>query len=113
MVGGFIDSYLKLTANEIQQYEREFAQWEPEERNATMALISSWEQRGIDKGLQQGKEQLLEIILRQRFSTLPSDLTHRLDRLTSDQMDELAKALLNFKDLGYLELWLSQHLTPA
>ena len=36
LIGGFIDSYLKLTASEMKQYERELAQWEPEEREATM-----------------------------------------------------------------------------
>lgn len=93
----------------MQQYEREFAQWEPEERKVTMTLISSWEQRGIEKG----REQILEVILRHRFNALPPDLTDRLDRLTSDQMDELAKALFSFKDIDDLEQWLSQHLKPA
>ena len=115
LIGGFIDSYLKLTANEMQQYEREFALWEPEERKATMTLISSWEQRGIDQGieqgrqegLQQGKERLLELQLQHRFSSLPSTLTNQLDDLTSDELDELAKALFDFKSLEDLETWLS------
>jgi len=120
LIGGFIDSYLNLTAREIKQYEREFAKWEPEERKATVELISSWEQRGIDKGrelgmeegleqgLHQGREKLLEVILQHRFSTLPSYLTQQLDKLTSDQMDDLGKALFSFESIADLEQWLSQ-----
>ena len=116
LIGRFIDSYLNLTASEMKKYERKFAKWEPEEKQATMELISSWEQRGIDKGLEQGleqglhqgKEQLLELQLQHRFSTLPSELTDRLDKLTSDQLDELAKAIFSFESLADLEQWLSQ-----
>ena len=50
LIGGFIDNYLKLSARELKQYERELKSLEPKEEQTTMALISQWEQRGIDQG---------------------------------------------------------------
>jgi flagellar biosynthesis/type III secretory pathway protein FliH len=127
LIGGFIDSYLRLAAEEMKQYERAIAQWDPAEREETMELISSWEQRGIEKGLQKGrqegrqegllegrqeglqegrhvgKEEVVKALLEYRFNTLPAYLTERLDQLTSDQLDELAKAILSFMSLADLE----------
>ena len=70
----------------MKRYEREFAKWESEEKEATMELISSWAQCGIDKdleqGRQEGKEELLSLQLEQRFSTLPTNITKELDQLS-------------------------------
>jgi len=129
LIGGFIDAYLDLSTQEMAQYERELAEWDPSERTANMELISSWERTGIEKGLQeglqlgmqqgvqqgmqqgvqQGKEELLEILLEQRFSTLPSTITQRLDQLTSEQMNNLGKVLFDFTSLADLEKWLDQY----
>ena len=121
LIGGFIDSYLQLTALEMKRYERELATWDPTERETTMELISSWERKGLEQGLEQGlnqglhqgKEQLLELQLQHRFSTLPSGLTDRLDRLTTTQLDELAKAIFTFESLADLEQWLSSRETTG
>jgi len=75
LIGGFIDSYLKLTKQEMKQYEREFAELTPTEREATMALVSSWEQkgielgieRGIERGIEQGKNEVIVRQIRHRF----------------------------------------------
>jgi len=60
LIGGFIDSYLKLTKQEMKQYEREFTELTPTEREATMALVSSWEQKGIELGIERGIERGIE-----------------------------------------------------
>ena len=77
-----------------------------------MELVSSWERTGIEKGIQQGihkgKEDLLTIQLEQRLSTLPENITARLDQLTSEQLDDLGKVLFGFASLADLEQWLSQ-----
>lgn len=113
LIGGFIDTYLNLTAQEMASYEREMAKLEPEERRTAVELISSWERRGIEKGIEQGlhqgREEMLALILEQRFSTLPDHITERLDQLTSEQMNALGKALLNFGSLDDLEEWLARH----
>jgi predicted transposase YdaD len=67
------------------------------------------EARGKVEGKAEGKEEIIEILLKQRFSTLPAGITARLDGLTTDQMNELAAALLSFSSLADLEKWLGTH----
>ena len=105
LIGGFVDSYLKLTGEELQQYERAIDKFTPKERDATMEITTSWEQMGIT----QGKETLVVRQLRRRLGTVPESATDRLDSLTPDQLDDLGEALLDFHAVADLEQWLSQH----
>ena len=105
LIGGFIDSYLRLTAQEMARYEREFARLEPAEREATMGLVSSWELKGIT----QGKEELVARQLRRRVGLISVEVTERLERLSSEHLDELGEALLDFTGQADLEQWLALH----
>ena len=117
LIGGFIESYLDLSAQEMKQYERELEALQPQERQTTMALVSSWEQRGIEQGISQGIEQGIDrgkretvaLFIQVRFGTVPAGVTARLHQLTSGQSDELVQALPRFDALADLERWLSQH----
>jgi hypothetical protein len=109
LIGVFIDTYLKLNAEEMKEFHREMGDWPKEERNEAMELMTSWEEKGMERGLQKGKEELLSLMIEQRFSTLPAAITAGLDRLTSEQLNELGKALLGFNSLADLEEWLARH----
>lgn len=108
LIGGFIDSYLALTAQEMKQYEREMATLQPEEKQMASVLISSWERKGINQGINQGKEELVVRMLRRRFGDVPAPLAERLKNLSSEQLDDLGEALLDFTAPSDLEQWLSQ-----
>ena len=110
LIGGFIDNYLRLSAEEMQQYERAFAKLTPEEQESTMGLVSSWELKGIEKGRQEGKEKLVVRLITKRFGSVPSQVTERLDQMTSEQLDELGEALLDFTSLADLNTWLAQRI---
>ncbi len=105
LIGGFIENYLRLSAQELKQYEREFAALEPQERQTTVALVSSWEQRGID----QGKSELIVLMAQDRFGAVPDEMKARLSGLSSTQFNDLGRALLHFDSLADLDRWLSQH----
>jgi hypothetical protein len=109
LIGGFIDAYLTLTAEEMKQYEREFAKLAPEEQEERMELVSSWERKGIEQGLHEGKEGLVIRMLTRRFGSVAPQVTQRLDELPVDQLDELGVALLDFASVADLEAWLSRH----
>lgn len=113
LIGGFIDSYLQLTAQETTQYEREFESLAPVERETTMTLVSSWEQRGIERGIQQGiergKEELLAVLIQQRFGAISAETTARMNRLSSEQLNDLGIALFNFGSADDLEQWFARH----
>ena len=111
LIGVFVETYLKLNAEEMKIYRREFAAFEPEEQTAAMEMMTSWETKGYKKGRQEGKhegkEEILALQLQQRFSTMPKDITDRLDNLTSKQLNELALAFLSFNSLDDLVAWLA------
>ena len=110
LIGGFIDSYLSLTAQELKQYERELVGFPPAERQATMELMTSWHREGRQEGLTQGKEALVERLLRRRLGSVSADVSARLGRLSPEELDDLGEALLDFSGHADLEQWLARHL---
>lgn len=113
LIGGFVESYLSLTAQEMRQYERELAGFTPAEKEATMELMTHWHregrQEGRQEGITQGKESLVERQLRRRIGAVPAGVSARLDRLSPDQLDDLGEALLDFSSPADLEQWLARH----
>ena len=113
LIGGFMDSYLNLTAQEMKQFEREREKLLPKEKDETVALISRWESRGIEEGLKQGlhdgKEQLIVRLISRRLGNIPPAVTGRISALTPAQMDDLGEALLDFTGPEDLDRWLSLH----
>ena len=61
------------------------------------------------EGEVEGKKELLSLLLERRFSTVPVDITEQLDRLSTQQMNELGLALFDFTSLSELEDWLRAH----
>lgn len=105
LIGGFIDSYLSLTTQEMKRYERALAGFTPVEREATMEIVTSWEQSGITRG----KETLVIRQLQRRFGAVSEEVTARLDHLSPEQLDDLGEALLDFGAVSDLEQWLSRN----
>jgi flagellar biosynthesis/type III secretory pathway protein FliH len=112
LIGVFIESYLKLTARELRKFDIELGRQEPQERKAAMELLTSWHrtgrQEGLQEGLHLGKEDLVMRQIRRRFGSVSSTVTQRLDTLTSDQLNELGEALLDFTSPSDLDNWLSR-----
>lgn len=109
LIGGFVDSYLELNAQEMKQYERAIAAFAPIERGDTVEITTSWERNGIAQGITQGKETLVVRQLRRRVGPVPDSLIARLNTLTAGQLDDLGEALLDFRTIADLEQWLDQH----
>ena len=92
-----------------------------------MALVSEWEQKGIDKGIvlgieqgieqgiekgeALGREKLVARLIRRRFfrDAVPEHIITAMARLSVDQLDDLGEALLDFATAADLEDWLSRH----
>ena len=129
LIGGFIAAYLKLNAQERKQYEQEFAKLTHEEKEANMERMNPWvkqgwdegrkeglqagiqegKKEGIQTGIQVGKEELIVRQLNRRFGSVSAQVTERLNRLSSEQLNDLGEALVDFKTSADLESWLSQH----
>ncbi|MGL5793036.1 MAG: DUF4351 domain-containing protein [Waterburya sp.] len=76
-----------------------------------MEITTSWEQKGIVKGRQQGqKEGQVATILRQlnrKLGNLPEEIATRIKYLEPSQLDSLTEALLDFETFDDLNQWLS------
>lgn len=115
LIGAFQESYLKLTARENQIFGKAFENLSPEVKEEAMEIMSSWKREGYEKGLQEGRregrhmalEQVLVMQLDRRFSTLPADLTQKLDALTVEQLNKLVTDSLDFTKLDDLDEWIS------
>jgi hypothetical protein len=105
LIWSFVESYLKLTAQEIKVYEREVAKLAPEEQEETVQLMSSFRREGIHDG----KETLIARLIRKRFGSVSPGVQEHLDALSSDALDELGEALLDFTSAADLDNWLDRH----
>ena len=48
LISGFVDTYLRLNAEEETQFSAELARIEPTIQTAAMEVVTSWMERGIE-----------------------------------------------------------------
>ncbi len=66
-------------------------------------------QEALGEGEQKGEAKLVLMLLNTRFQDLSPALTEQIQGLSTEQLENLAKALLNFCSEGDLRQWLQQH----
>lgn len=122
LISGFIDTYLRLGAEEEKLLRDEIAKMEPVQQEEVMRIVTSWMEEGIEQGLQQGieqgvqqglqqgkQEEAVSLILRllpRRIGALSPELQARIQQLSLPQLEDLAEALLDFTNEGDLVAWL-------
>ncbi len=121
LISGFVDTYLRLTMGQEQEFESELQQIQPNEREVVMEIVTSWMEKGLERGLEQGLERGLErglrrgerqLVLRQlrkRLGELDRETEQRIETLSSDGLEQLGEALLDFRRRDDLEGWLHVH----
>jgi predicted transposase YdaD len=110
LISGFVDTYLRLSAEEEEIFRAEIVRLELEEQEIVMQIVTSWMETGLQQGLQQGRlEGELAVIVRQltrRIGTVEPELEERIRQLSLTQLENLAEALLDFSDEDNLVVWL-------
>jgi len=110
MIAGFVDAYLRLSAPEQKVFGQELAAY-PGEKETIMKLTTSWEEEGIAKGLtrgvQQGKADLILRQLRRRCREVPTDLEQQVRSLDADALDVMGDALFDFTSPADVRAWLA------
>ncbi|NOT61429.1 MAG: DUF4351 domain-containing protein [Acidobacteria bacterium] len=110
----FIDAYLPLqTRAEQAAFERELT---PKERKTMKEYLTPTERIGFDKGRieglklgkVEGKLELALKILSKKLGALSADVKKKLQKLTSEQLDELALSVSDFQSKTELQQWLKQ-----
>lgn len=104
----FIDTYLKLAADEEQRFQAEVDRLETAERDAIMQTVTSWEERGRLKG----QAQLVLRQLLRKVGKIPAEVETDIQALEIDQIEALGEALLEFEEISDLTAWLQQSENP-
>ncbi|MBD2451625.1 DUF4351 domain-containing protein [Nostoc sp. FACHB-152] len=108
LISGFIDSYLRLNAQENAIFQAEIAQFEPTQQKVVMQIVTSWMEEGIQQGLQQGELKIIQRLLTRRIGAITPELQEQLRGLSLTQLEDLAEALLDFTSEADLVVWLQQ-----
>jgi hypothetical protein len=105
LISSFVDTYLKLNAQETQTFQTEIDRIEPQRREEVMQIVTSWMQEGIDRGIERERSLVLRQLTK-RVGELPSPMHDRISALSIDQVEALGEALLEFARPADVEAWL-------
>lgn len=103
LISGFIDTYLRLNAQEERLFQADVSTIEPSQQEVVMEIVTSW----MEQGMQQGKVALIMRLLNRRFGGVTPQVEARIRSLSSEQLENLAEALLDFSNASDLDTWLN------
>ena len=102
LLTNIIETYLPLKAEERAELRQMIAAPEGKE---IQDMISVYEQRGIEIGIEQGKRESLLKLMRHKFGELPDEVTRRIEAITdSNELDRLMGRVLDSSTLEELDL---------
>ncbi len=121
LISGFIDSYLRLTIEETDQFGAELQELGPQEKESVMEIVTSWMEEGLERGRQEGRlEAQLEALDRERrllvrqlrklLGNLDPPVESHIATLSADGVEQLGDALLDFNSQADLDAWLQARL---
>ena len=102
-ISRFVDTYLHLNEAEEQAFQIELDKLETVEQEIIMQTLTSWEQ----KGLERGQTELVLYQLRRKLGDLSPELEDQVQALSIEQVKSLAGELLDFERLSDLVAWLN------
>ena len=73
-----------------------------------MGIWTSMGRENHARGKHEGKEELVVLQINERFGSVPSQITERIDELTAEQLNALGVALLSFASVADVEIWLTE-----
>ena len=77
-----------------------------------MEIVTNWMERGIEQGIERGKQQgevaLITRLLNRRFKGVTPEVEAKIRSLSTEQLENLGEALLDFTAASDLSAWLEQ-----
>ncbi|XWK87679.1 MAG: DUF4351 domain-containing protein [Phormidium sp.] len=107
LISGFVDTYLRLNAEEETIFRTEISTIEPSDREDVMEIVTSWELQGR----QQEALSLILRLLNRRFGGIAPDLEAKIRNLSTEKLEDLGEALLDFSEVADLVDWLDREVT--
>ncbi|MDB5290628.1 MAG: hypothetical protein JWL69_1869 [Phycisphaerales bacterium] len=112
-IRAFMETYLRLTSEEMARYNREVEAIAPKERETIMDVVYEWDREAVERGMQKGSHNKgVKDVLRllsHRFGAIPQELQARIDGLADPVLDDLLVDLLGFASLSDAEAWIAAH----
>jgi hypothetical protein len=116
-LAGFVDTYLRLNAEEHKKLVAAMQKLPRKERKKAMESLMTREEIGWNRGIQQGEQIGVQkgeraIVLRQlarRLGVLSKRAQASIARLSTEQVEILSEALLDFTHPRDLTQWLREH----
>lgn len=108
LISGFVDTYLRLNAEEEKLLRADIATIEPEQQEVVMQIVTSWMEEGIEQGKQQEAIALIMRQLPRRIGTVTPQLQEQIRELSLNQLEDLAEFLLDFSTEADLVAYLQQ-----
>jgi predicted transposase YdaD len=107
LISKFIDTYLRLNDGEEQTFKAELDKIGTTQKEAIMQVTTSWEEKGIETGIEIGQRLLILRQLNSRFGSMSGNLQTQVESLSLNQLESLSEALLNFNSFDDLRNWLN------
>jgi predicted transposase YdaD len=111
LISGFVDTYLNLNPQEKSIFQSEISTIDLEEREQIMQITTTWEQKGIVKGREEGKVEgqsnTILRLLNRKLGNLPEEISTQIKSLEQNQLDLLTEDLLDFATFDDLDRWLN------
>ncbi len=102
----FLDWLIFLPADLQREYRDEIERFEEERK---MPYVTTIEQMGIEKGLQQASEGFVIRFLCRHFGELSDETKAVIHTLSLDQITQLSDVMFDFKSLDDLAVWLGNN----
>jgi hypothetical protein len=106
LISKFVDTYLRLNATEEKTFQAELDKIGATQKEAIMQVTTSWEEKGIETGIERGQRSLILRQLHRRVGSLPDSVQSQVKALSLHQLEILSEALLDFSSLNDLSNWL-------
>ena len=106
LISGFVDTYLRLNQEEQRVFEEKITEFQPQQKEGVMEIVTSWMEQGIERG---EKREALSLILRQltrRVGVISPELESQIQELSLTELETLAEDLLDFNSVEDLQQWL-------
>jgi hypothetical protein len=108
LISGFVDSYLKLNAEEESEFMKAVNAQPPRRRKKAVQLMGNWMEAGWKTGRHEEAAHLVLRLLPRRVGPLSQTLQKQVRELSLEQLEELAEALFDLQTRADLEAWLAE-----
>jgi hypothetical protein len=104
---------MRLRTDLEERFRIELSSLEERQMPYVTSIERLAEARGEALGEARGRMNLMLSLLAETCGPLSDNVKGRICSLTADQLEELAKSLLQFQSLADLEAWLDTHAAKA